>query len=658
MRKCHGGVALVLATCLSPLHFLFNVIPACGDARREGEIMYPRFKPLAALLSLLPIYSVSAETLQLAALDPILVTATRQAMRSSELLSDVTVVDHEELEQAGQSQLGDVLARQPGIEFYSQGSNGATGSVFMRGTNSGHTLVLIDGMRVSSATLGQMSSWSRIPASQIERIEILRGPASSLYGSDAIGGVIQIFTRQGNGPFHANGEIGAGSYDTYSATGGFSGSQDAWRYALNANTYRTNGFNSIKNPKNGAYNSDSDGFYNNSISGNLAYTFAKGHEAGASVFYSEGENKYDSGFTKATAAKDYRNQLAVSSFNTFLKNAFTENWTSTLRFGHGTDDSNNLTNRNSSSLFRTDQEQYAWQNDIKTGIGSFLLGFERLDQRVSGTGNYRTDQRTIDSILAGWSTKYESHRLQTNLRYDENSQFGDKTTGSIAYGYQISQAWRANVSYGTAFKAPSFNDLYYPLTFGSQGNPNLLPESSRNREAALHYETGMHHVSLTWYLNQVSNLISWTESPPGSFAYTPNNIGNARLEGSTLAYEGQIGSFKLGANYNYLDPRDADTGHQLARRATNFGSAAVGQQLGAWEWRVELQASDRRYDTDANTRKLSGYALTNLYGAYNFAKDWSVFARVNNLFDRNYELAADYATPGTNAFIGVRYSPK
>ena len=185
-----------------------------------------------------------------------------------------------------------------------------------------------------------------------------------------------------------------------------------------------------------------------------------------------------------------------------------------------------------------------------------------------------------------------------------------------------------------------------------------MPESSRNREAALHYETGQHHVSLTWYLNQVSNLISWTESPPGSFAYTPSNIGNARLEGTTLAYEGQVGSFKLGANHHYLDPRNADTGRQLARRATNFGSAAIGQLLGAWEWRVELQASDRRFDTDANTRKLSGYALTNLYGAYNFAKDWSVFARVNNLFDRNYELAADYATPSTNAFIGVRYSPK
>lgn len=620
--------------------------------------MYPRIKPLAALLPFILTTPAQAETLQVASLDPVLVTATRQAMRSSELLSDVTVIDSEELIKAGQFTLGEILGRQPGIEFNTSGSNGATGSVFMRGTSSGHTLVLIDGIRTGSATLGQMSSWSRIPASQIERIEILRGPASSLYGSDAIGGVIQIFTRQGDGPFHANGEVGAGSYDTYTASAGFSGSQNDWRYSLNASTYQTGGFNSIKNPKNSAYNKDKDGFDTQSISGSLAYAFAKGHEAGASFFYSDGENKYDSGFSKSSAAKDYRNQLAVSNFSTYLKDAITANWTSTIRLGHSTDDSMNTTDGVQSSLFRTDQNQYAWQNDIKTGVGNFLLAVERLEQNVSGTGNYNVESRNIDSVLLGWNGSYLSHRLQANLRNDNNSQFGDKTTGSIAYGYRINPNWRANIGYGTAFKAPSFNDLYYPLTFGSYGNPNLLPEESRNREAALHFETGLHHVSLTWFLNQVNNLIAWNETSPGSFAYTPVNIGKARLEGTTLAYEGQVGNFNLQGSYNYLDPRDTETGRQLARRATNYGAASIGQHLGPWEWRVEVQASDRRFDNSANSRKLSGYALTNLYGAYHFSDNWSVFARVNNVFDRDYELVADYATPGTNAVVGVRYSPK
>lgn len=621
-----------------------------GTPAGKGKTMYSRLKLLAVLLPLAFAFPVEAQ--QLASLDPVMVTATRQPMRTSELLSDVSVIEQEELQQAGHSTLGEILSRQPGIEFYTPGSNGATGSVFMRGTSSGHTLFMIDGMRVNSATLGQMSSWSRIPASQIERIEILRGPASSLYGSDAIGGVIQVFTRQGDGPFHVNAEAGAGSYDTYSASAGFSGRQNDWRYSLNTTTYQTAGFNSIKNPKNSAYNKDRDGFDDQSVSGSLAYSFVKGHEAGASFFYSDGENKYDGGFSKTSAAKDYRNQLAVSNFSTYLKNAFTGDWTSTLRIGYSVDDSENTVNGLQNALFRTDQNLYSWQNDIRTGVGSFLLGVERLDQRVSGTGNFSIDQRIIDSALAGWSGHHEAHRLQANLRYDSNSQFGDKTTGSIAYGYQFTQNWRANIGYGTAFKAPSFNDLYFPLSFGYQGNPDLLPESSRNREAALHYEAGLQHVSLTWFLNRVENLISW------SGVTTPVNIGNARLEGATLAYEGQVGSFNLMANYNYLDPRDADTGRQLARRARNYGAVAVGQHLGPWEWRVEMQGSDRRFDTDANTRKLSGYTVTNLYGAYHFAGDWSVFARVNNVFDRDYELAADYATSGLNAFVGVRYSPK
>ncbi len=621
--------------------------------------MYPRLKPLSALLPLVFVAPLQAATpLLVASLDPVMVTATRQPMRTSELLSDVSVVESEELAQAGQSTLGDILGRQPGVEFYTSGSNGATGSVFMRGSNSGHTLVLIDGIRAGSATLGQMSSWSRLPASQIERIEILRGPASSLYGSDAIGGVIQIFTKQGDGPFKPFFEAGVGSYDTYSATGGFAGRQNGWRYALNASTYETSGFNSVKNPKNSAYNQDRDGFEDKSVSGNLAYSFAPGHEAGISVFHSDGENKYDSGFSKTSAAKDYRNQLAVSSVSTYLKNALTGDWTSTLRLGQSIDDAENTTDGVRNSLFRTEQNQYSWQNDIKTGFGSFLLGVERLDQQVSGTGNYAVEQRTIDSVLAGWSGNYQAHRLQANIRYDDNSQFGGKTTGSIAYGYRLNPNWRASLGYGTAFKAPSFNDLYYPLTYGSYGNPDLLPESSRSREAAIHYESGLHHVSLTWFSNDVKNLISWVETPPGSYAYTPSNIGNAQLEGATLAYEGQVGDFNLQANYNYLDPRDSDTGRQLARRARHYGAASVGQQLGPWEWRAEVAASDRRFDNNANTRKMAGYAVTNLYGAYRFSGDWSVFARVNNVFDRDYELAADFATPGLNAFLGVRYAPK
>jgi vitamin B12 transporter len=345
-------------------------------------------------------------------------------------------------------------------------------------------------------------------------------------------------------------------------------------------------------------------------------------------------------------------RVRVDSFNTFLKNAITDSWTSTLSIGGSTDDSEELKNGARNSVFRTEQVLYAWQNDFRTRFGKFLLGVERLEQKVDTTTKYTTTERTNDSLLAGWNVGYQAHRLQMNLRHDDNSQFGDKTTGSVSYGYRFSPNWRANVGYGTAFKAPTFNDLYYPLRGSYHGNPDLVPESSKNREAALHFETGRQHVSLTWFLNRVENLIVWTN--------TPSNVGNARLEGATLAYEGSVAGFDLHANYNLLDAKDADTGQRLARRARHYGTASVGQSVGAWEWRVEQHLSDSRIDYPYGEppKKLAAYALTHLYGAYRLNPDWSVFARVNNLFDREYVLADGYATPGINAFLGIRYSPK
>lgn len=609
--------------------------------------MHIRLSPIAALLPLL--FAQAAGSAELIALNTVQVTATRQAMRTNEVLSDVSVIEREALDQAGQSTLSEVLARQPGIEFSTSGSNGATSSLLMRGTSSGHTVVLIDGIRVGSASLGQMSSWSRIPVSQIERIEILRGPASSLYGSDAIGGVIQIFTRRGQGPMKFNAEVGAGSYDTQMESVGISGGEQGWSYAANVGHNRTRGFNSRINPNGSSYNPDRDSFKNTHFSGNLGYTFAKGHEAGISYFYSDG----DSGHDGSPKANIYRNELIVSNLSSYLKSAITQNWSSTLRIGQSVDDAKNLTNGLQSSLFKTTQRQYTWQHDIKLPIGNALLALERLDQSVTGTGRYPVDARTIDSVLLGWNGQIGAHRLQVNARNDNNSQFGDKTTGSLAYGYQLTQHWRANASLGTAFKAPSFNDLYYPIdAWGYKGNPNLKPETSINQEAAIQYDNGRHRASLTIFQNRITDLISW------SGVTTPSNIGEAKIQGMTLSYDGKIADFDVSANYSHVDPRDRNTHRLLARRAQNYGSASIGKQSRAWEWRVEFQAQGQRFDTDANTTKLAGYALTNLYGAYRLDQDWSLFARVNNVFDRNYQTVADFATPGLNAFVGVRYAPK
>ena len=608
--------------------------------------MYPHFKHSLLLIgTALALPASAGDTAQL---DNLVVTATRQAMRASEILTDVSTIERSDIEAAGHSTLEDILARQPGLEITANGSPGAASNLLIRGSNSSHVLLLIDGVRMGSATSGNIS-WSRIPASQIERIEIVRGPASSLYGSDAIGGVVQIFTRRGDTPLQLAAEAGTGSYGTQTYSGNISGSNGGWRYALNLSHNKTDGFNS--RPWTATANPDRDGFRNDAVSGQLGYEFAKGHELSLGFFQSEAENQYDGTGILA----DWRSQTREKSGHLSLKNALTDNWRSTLVVAHSTDNAETIKDGIQTAIFKTDQRQYSWQNDIRSRLGSFLLAAERLEQEVDTTTKYALTERSNNSLLAGWTYGISGHRLQANLRQDDNSQFGKKTTGSAAYGYRFSPNWRANASYGTAFKAPTFNDLYYPLTAGYVGNPKLQPELAQNREVSLHFETGSQHVSLTWYLNHVNGLIIW---PKTGAVRMPTNVANARLEGVTLAYEGTAGSFKLQASYDYLDALNSDTGMKLPQRAAHKANAAIGQQLGKWEWRTEVQAAAHRFNDEANTLRMGGYALTNLYGSYHFARDWSVFARVNNLFDRSYVLIDTYATPGRNAFVGIRYSPK
>jgi vitamin B12 transporter len=595
---------------------------------------------LAALAAAFPAQAATGDT--------VVVTATRQVQRANELLSDVTVVEREEIAQAGPTAtVADILARQPGIEITSRGGPGTTGGVMLRGANSAHTLVLVDGIRVASATLADVS-WGFLPLNQIDHIEILRGPASSLYGADAIGGVIQIFTRRGEGPLRTNAEVGVGSWNTSLVSAGLSGSQEGWRYSLQASDNRSHSFSAINNPKNSSYNADKDGFQDSSASASLSYAVASGHELGINLLESDGWNRYDS----SPKASDWKQKQTVSGVSAYSRNRFLPDWTSTLRLGRGTDNSRQFQDGNPSSTLRTDQDQIQWQNDIKLPYGTALLAAERLQQKVSGDTAYSVNQRTINSLLAGWNGRFGAHSLQLNARRDDNSQFGGKSTGVLAYGYQLAPAWRANAAYGTAFKAPSFNDLYWP----GSGNPNLQPERATNREVAVHFEQAGQQASATYYRNRISNLIDWAPGANGLWA--PANINNARLTGLTLAYAGNVGAYALRANVDLQDPRDTGTDKLLRYRAEQHAFFAANRSFGRWQWGAELSASGKRYNDVANTQVLGGYALVNLQVSYQLEHDLSLFARANNVFDRDYALVRDFATPGANVFVGLRYQPK
>ncbi|WP_119737475.1 TonB-dependent receptor domain-containing protein [Noviherbaspirillum cavernae] len=595
-------------------------------------------------------------------LSPVVVTATRQETRASDLLSDVTVIDREEIERNSGDTIVELLTRQAGIQSYRSGGQGAQTGFFVRGANTNQVKVLVDGLPLNGAAdQSGSSALYNLPLANVERIEILRGPASTLYGADAIGGVIQIFTRKGEPGVKADGFIGYGTHNTYQANAGISAGGEQWRLRVDGSRDSTQGISAQTNAT--RQDADKEGYYNNA--GSVAFSFlpAQGQELGASVRHNEGRSHFDSGNVPANSNYDFYNDFRSSQWQVFSKNRITSSWRSNLLYGQTTEwtsiHSLDFMGSPEVSTFETQNRQLSWQNDIDLSLGKLLLAAEHLEQQGSPSQNFDgRDSMRNNSLLAGWTGNWNRHRWQLNARHDEHSAFGSKDTYGLAYGYQLTPQWRAQASYGTAFKAPSLSQLYMPI----YGNPALQPEEAKNREIGLVWEQGKHSASATYYRNNVTNLIGYDP-----FTFQSINIGRASLEGVTLAYSGKFGDWNLRASYDWLDAVNEESRKQLPLRARNKAQVAVLRRLGLLETGVELNSVGSRYASTRETGRMGGYTLVNLTARYALSKNWSLEGRIDNLFDKQYETSrADYfnytnlntyGTLGTTAFVGIRYTP-
>ncbi|WP_181880986.1 TonB-dependent receptor domain-containing protein [Crenobacter cavernae] len=590
--------------------------------------------------------------------EEVVVTATRQATPIHKVLSDVTVIYAEEIARAGAQDLPTLLSRTSGVEVSSNGGPGQTASVFLRGAEADHTLVLVDGMRIVSATDGS-TALQHIPLAEIERIEILRGPASSLYGGDAIGGVIQVFTRQGRGAPRFSVSAGAGSHDRRQVSANVSGQVDNTSFSLTASHDKTHGFSATNANNAFAFDPDADGNQNNAYSARIAQQWAPGHTVSANLFQTFATTDYDGGLDN-TRPDEVHQRLTGQSIES--RDAFTEAWTSTLRFARTQDKYENYTDGDFAlrdSLFKTTQDEWTWQNDVKSEIGTWLAGASYVKQAVDTSSALTAKDRTIKSVFGGYQGEFGDWLTQVNLRRDENSQFGGKTTGSANLGWRFAQGWLASVGYGTAFKAPTFNDLYFPFTdfgfgFTYQGNPNLKPETSKQWEAALGYRQGDSAAKLVVFDNRIDNLIV------GNADFSSvNNLNRAKIQGATLSGETRFGALSLEASATWQSPEDADSGKQLQRRTRRHASLkasyAVIEPLTVG---AEVRVQGHRYSDPANTQRLDGYGVTNLFAQYAIDRSWTLDARVDNVGDKEYELARGFNTPRREYFLGVRYASK
>lgn len=577
-----------------------------------------------------------------------MVTATRTAQPLSDLLADVTVVDRDTIERSGAAGLADVLARLPGIEFQRNGGPGTTTGVFLRGSESRFTAVYIDGVRIDSQATGG-AAWESIPLGQIDRIEVLRGPAAAVYGSDALGGVVQIFTKRGEGPFAPFVGIGFGSHGTRKADAGFSGSQGAFDYSLGLVDERSEGFNSRTAA---GQNPDLDGYRSRSANAKLGFQLNRAHRLEASVLANDVNSQYDSASTR-----DDRNLRELNTLGLNWQARWTEAYSTRLSISDSRD---RYQTTPSPYLTVTDLRSYLLHNELRLGTHLFTAALERKEDHLQNAPIDRG--RSQDALALGYGWKSGPHAVQLNVRHDDDSEFGAKNTGSAGYGFAITPQWRVTASTATAFRAPT---LYH--RFSIYGVSTLQPESSRNKEIGLRYEDGSSSFGIVAYQNKVSNLITFTSgSGPCTNGRAPvalanracySNTAQAEYSGVTLTGGYKIGNTRLSASLDLQNPRDLGTGRTLPRRARQHAVLAADTRVGPWSLGAEAQLSGRRNDSATNTVVLGGYGLINLSASTLVARDWTFMARVDNLADKSYELAQTYATGGRTLYVGLKWAP-
>lgn len=588
-----------------------------------------------------------------ASTDTVVVTATRTPQRADELIADTLVIDSVEIARSGAGSVADVLRRQRGIEIARNGGPGTTTSVYLRGANANQIVVLVDGVRIASSTTGT-ASWNAIPLATIDRIEVVYGPLTTLYGADAVGGVIQIFTKKGAGAPAFSASAGGGTYGTRhydAAVSGATQGDHPVSYAITGERETATGFSATK-PGAFGYNADDDGYRRTSVNARVALQMAPDQEIGAQFMHSRLRAQYDS----SAASFDTHNIQDVDSYGLFLNNRFTADWRSSVQLARSYDKLGSFTSTAASgtSQLNTRQDDLTWQNTIAFGADTLQLLAEHREEAVASSSTPLLNRsRRTDSFAASYDLKRGSHLIDLSVRDDHSSVYGGKATGAVGYGYEFSKDLRATASYGTSFRAPTYNELYYP----GYGVTTNKPEQGRNAEVGVRYVLAGTELKATYYRNRVTDLIvSATPCPSptvtGSCAY---NVDHALLEGLTLSAERRFGDLRLRASADLQDPRDETTDKLLARRARRHASLAADYTIGQVDAGVELQGSSDRFDDAANRNRLGGYGLLNLYTDWQIARDWSLLVRVDNAAAKRYELARFYGTAGRTWFAMLRY---
>jgi vitamin B12 transporter len=582
--------------------------------------------------------------------DPVVVTASRTEQRLRDAIPHTTVLTRQDIRDSLAVDLPTLLRREAGIEISQSGGLGGNASLFARGGRSAQTLVLIDGVRVEDAGFGT-TAIQHLMLDDIDRIEIARGNVSSLYGSGAIGGVVQVFTRRGSGTPAPYGEATVGSRDTTKLTAGYGGEFGDTRLNVSALRLDTRGFSAIDPRFAPLANPDDDGYRNESVSASLAQRLGANHEVGVRLLRTRAKIDYDDSFTGPTSVQTADQDLGMAQL--YWDAQVLERWKSRITVGQGTDYRTDFLDGAFAFRSNTRSRQLIWNNDVSLAPAhGVALSLERLEQEMDNS-TFGSKKRDANSVRLGYLGRFGAHSLQANVRNDKYSDFGNADTYFLGYGFDLTDAWRLTASTSTAFRAPTFQDL-----FGFGGNPQLRPERARTNELGVQWASGTNRVRTVAFHTDYQDAITFDNA-----TFTVQNVRKAKVTGVETSYSGRVAGIDLRAALTLQDAVEQepdDIERAAIRRAKAFGSIAAFRNFGRLRLGGELLASGPRPDVDIATferTELASYTVVNLLARYELNKNLYFAARLENAFDEEYQLVHGFNTAPRVFFVSVGWQP-
>lgn len=582
-------------------------------------------------------------------LSEVVVTAARSEQVVSDALPSTTVITRADIEKAPVSDVVSLLKMQAGVSLTQNGTPGSLAQLRIRGGEARHTLVLLDGVSMAGLSSGT-ASLQELSLAMIERIEIVRGNVSALYGSQATGGVVQIFTRKVGSGQSATVRFAAGSHGQRQASAQVQAGSDKVQATVGISHDEVKAFsNQYPTSASSKVNPDKDGYKNDSANASIRYRPDDNNEFGLRFFESRGKNNYDNAYASSKTALQY-NKTDAQSLNLYANNRITSNWKSAVRLSQFADSTNDFdlpaSYGTGVSFYKTKTQEASWQNDIHTGVGDFIAGVSRTKQRLTSTTAYDNTVRTTTSLWAGYMLDKQRHHLQLNVRHDKLTGMAGENSASANYGFDIHPNWRVFAGYSNGFSAPTFNDLYYP----GYSNPLLKPEHAIYTQAGVQFSNADFTGRLTGFETLYRDKIGYDAN------FLPINIARAKTQGVEWHGAYNRDGWTADVGLTYQEVKNRDTGALLLRQPRVLASIGLGKSWGKWLTQVNWQTQGKMSDVSGKT--MTGYGVVNAAAFYNIRPDLKVGLTVGNVFNRDYKPLYGYNAMPRNALVSLQYQPK